>query len=222
MLMTSLRTHLLSFARRYQRDDQGTWSVEAVIMTPLILFSLVFCYTFFTAFQAKSEANKANYTISDYLSRQTDPVTPTFLNGTADLYRFLNNSGNIDMRVSEVKFSVDSDGNGTYSLVWSYAVGNFSALTGDSLSGVENRLPLLANGEEVLLVETVRNWAPLFDVGLGAQLSFADTITTKPRFATQVLFDDGTTSSGSSNTDTTDDPNMDQGSGTRKYNRYYY
>ncbi|MBU1279574.1 MAG: hypothetical protein KJ731_16335 [Alphaproteobacteria bacterium] len=218
--MTSLRAPLLSLARRYQREDQGTWSVEAVIMAPLIMFSLVFCYTFFTAFQAKSEANKANYTISDYLSRQTDPVTPAFLNGTADLYRFLNNSGDIDMRVSEVKFSLDSNGNGSYSLVWSYAVGNFSPLTTNSLSDVENRLPLLANGEEVLLVETVRTWSPLFDVGL-AELTFADTVTTKPRFATQVLFDDGSTSSGSSNTDTTDDPNMDQGSGGRTYNRYY-
>ncbi|MBW6416730.1 TadE/TadG family type IV pilus assembly protein [Celeribacter sp. PS-C1] len=181
---------LRKLTKAFHRDEAGSMSLEAIFMAPFLIFLLMFIYTFFAAFEAKTKANKANYTISDYISRQTDAIDANFLDGLGDLYRFLSNEGDIDMRVSAVKFVIDEDENEYYELVWSYGIGDYAALTGDTVGGIEDRLPLMADGEEVVVVETQRPWMPLFRVGV-AELQFADIVTTKPRFASQVVFDDG-------------------------------
>ncbi|PTQ71283.1 hypothetical protein C8N42_10857 [Celeribacter persicus] len=199
---------LRPFARRFSRDEDGSVALEAIFVGPALIITLMFCYTFFAAFEAKARANKANYTISDYLSRQTDTIDDTFMGGLADLYRFLNNDGDIDMRVSAVKFIVDDEGDESHELVWSYATGSYTKLTDGSLSQVESRLPLLADGEEVLVVETQRTWTPLFRVGL-PEMAFADIVTTKPRFASQVIYDDGTEEVNNATHEDSDDSDVD-------------
>lgn len=197
--MKSLRKTAQSIAAlmgRFKRGDSGSMTVEAVLVLPTVLFGLLFVYTYFSAFQVKSMANKAAYTVSDYVSRQTTPVDADFIEGLADIYGFLTNTGHKSMRVSSFTWS-DSDGSGEYSLQWSYAADGGTALTGDTIAEVLPRLPILTNGETVLIVEAATGWSPIFDVGLQT-LSFPDLVATKPRFATQVLFDDG---SGSSTSD---------------------
>lgn len=190
--MRQSRHTLGQLARRYLRRDEGTVAVEGIIVAPMLIFALMFCYTYFAAFQAKSAANRANYMISDYVSRQTDTIDPTFMAGLGDVYRFLNNDGDISLRISSVKFVVDPvTSEESHELVWSYAEGKYEALTNETIAAIEARIPLLANGEEVVVVETERGWMPFFRVGL-SELAFADIVTTKPRFTSQVIYDDGT------------------------------
>ena len=199
--MTSLRKltqRAASFARRYKRSDLGSMSIEAVLVLPVIIMGMLLVYTYFAAFQVKSMANKAAYTVSDYVSRQTDPITPAFIEGLSDIYGFLTNTGSKSLRVSSFTWS-DTDGSPAYELQWSYAANGGQAVTDSTMATLEPRLPLLTNGETVVVVEAVTNWAPLFDVGLEA-MTFSDFVATKPRFATQVLFDDG---SGSGPADAT-------------------
>ena len=193
--LRNLTQRAASLAGRFKRGEQGSMTVEAIIVLPTVIFGLLFVYTYFSAFQVKSMANKAAYTVSDYLSRQTEPVDATFIEGLADIYGFLTNTGNKGLRISSFTWS-ESDGSGDYELQWSYAAESGSALTGDTMSEVLPRLPFLVNGETVLLVESTTNWTPIFDVGL-TMLPFNDFVATKPRFATQVLFDDGGSSGGS-------------------------
>ncbi|MFT6426386.1 MAG: Flp pilus assembly protein TadG [Celeribacter sp.] len=181
-----------SVAGRFKRRDTGSMTVEAVLVLPTVLFGLLFVYTYFAAFQVKSMANKAAYTVSDYVSRQTDPINADFIEGLSDIYGFLTNTGNKSLRISSFTWS-DSDGTGDYELQWSYAANSGEALTENDIPTVLPRLPVLTNGETVLVVEAATTWAPIFDVGLEA-LSFPDFVATKPRFATQVLFDDGNAS----------------------------
>lgn len=199
--------------RRFSREEDGSASLEAILMVPFLVIILMFCYTYFAAFEAKARANKANYTISDYLSRQTDTIDDTFMGGLADLYRFLNNDGDIDMRISAVQYVVDDSGNESHELVWSYATGDYTKLTDATLSDVEDRMPLLADGEEVLVVETQREWTPLFRVGLPV-MAFADIVTTKPRFASQVIYDDGTEVVNNATHTDSDDTDVDTSGST--------
>lgn len=195
-------------------------SLEAMLIAPFLLVMLMFCYMFFGAFEAKARANKANYTISDYLSRQTDAIDATFLDGLADVYRFLNNQGDIDMRTSAIQYTVDTDGNGSHKLIWSYATGDYLALTDETLATVEQRVPILADGEEVLLIETVRPWtAPFSVLGIDPNFEFLDIVATKPRFATQVPFDDGTSDTTS---ESTSDTTTDESTLTPTYDWQYY
>ncbi|MDO6456722.1 TadE/TadG family type IV pilus assembly protein [Celeribacter halophilus] len=191
------KRNLRQICQQFRRDESGSGVVETVLVLPLLIFLILFIITFFLAFGAKTDANQANYTISDYLSRQTDEIDGTFVDGLADLYRFLNNDADIALRASAVQYVVEDDGTEYYQLVWSYGTGNYDALTDSDLDTVESVLPMMSDGEQVLVVETSRTWSPFFDVGLG-DVDFTDVVTTKPRFSSQVAFDDGTVGSGSS------------------------
>lgn len=155
-------------------------------MFPFIILLLMFVYTNFAAFEAKSRANKAAFSIADYVSRQTDPIDTNFVTGLGDIFKFLNNEGDIGLRVSAVTWASQGDGSHAYVLDWSSATGSLSAHPAST--NLESRVPLLAPGEQVLVVETSRQWQPLFDVGLGF-MDFTDLVTIKPRFATQVVFE---------------------------------
>lgn len=163
-------------------------SVEAVLTLPVLLVGLFFCYTYFSAFQIKSTANKAAYTVSDYLSRQTDSIDSDFIEGLASIYGFLTNTGTYTLRASSVTWS-EVDGEGEYELEWSYAADDGEAVTDETLSDIEDRIPDLTSGETVLIIETSVDWSPVFNVWLD-DLTFYDFVATKPRYATQVTFED--------------------------------
>lgn len=173
---------------RFRRSEDGLLSVEAALCFPLLFTGLIISYSYFTAFEAKGRANKAAYTLSDYVTRQTEAVTPDFIEGLADIYAFLNNDGDVSIRVSSVQWT-EVKNEGEYKLVWSDAHGNLEALTDETLSKIEARLPIMSKGAEVIVVETMRHWNAPFLVGLG-EVEFYDLITTMPRFATKVAFED--------------------------------
>ncbi|WP_439104220.1 TadE/TadG family type IV pilus assembly protein [Celeribacter marinus] len=187
--------------KAFRRTDDGSMSVEAVMVMPLVLSGLMLSYGWFSAFEAKARANKAAYTISDYVTRQTEAITPEFIEGLGDIYRFLNHENNVSLRVSSVRWSTADNDNGEYKLIWSSATGNYAALEAADVVDIEHRLPILTDGGEVVVVETERPWAAPFNVGLG-EIAFTDFVTTTPRFASQVTYDDGT--GGAQQTDTED------------------
>ena len=192
------------------KNETGSMSIEAVLVAPLVLSGILFTYTYFAAFQVKAEANKAAYTISDYISRQTEAVDADFMEGLGDIYAFLTSNDDESVRVSSVMWLEDDDDpeEGEYHLEWSYAVDGKVALTDSTLPEIENRLPTMTNGQTVILVETSTTWSPAFDVGLNA-LDFEDVVTTKPRFATQVVFDTGDLGNASASESIYDDDEAD-------------
>jgi hypothetical protein len=202
---------IASTARRYRRSDLGSMSIETVLVLPVILTGMLLTYTYFSAFQVKSMANKAAYTVSDYVSRQTDPIDADFVEGLSSIYGYLTNTGTKALRLSSFTWS-DIDGSPDYKLEWSYAADGGAALNDESYTSLVSRLPILTSGETVLMLETTTDWVPIFNVGL-EDLTFEDIVATKPRFATQVLFDDG------SEEDTSGDTSDDM-SGTDTYSYY--
>ncbi|WP_417257761.1 TadE/TadG family type IV pilus assembly protein [Celeribacter sp.] len=194
--MAHLHFPILSKARRaFRQNTDGSLSVEAILVTPLLLTAVMLSYGYFTAFDAKMRANKAANTLADYVTRQTEAVTPEFVAGLAEMYKFLNNEGDISLRVSAVRWSTADNEEGAYELVWSSGTGELASL--ETLDAIEPRLPLLSDGNEVVVIETVRPWSAPFKLGL-ADVKFSDVITTQPRFATQVAYDDGSEDDGSS------------------------
>ncbi len=179
----------------FRRTDEGSMSVEAVLVTPLLLTALMLSYGWFTAFEAKARANKAAYTISDYVTRQTTAITPEFIAGLGDIYKFLNNEGDISLRVSSVRWSTANDEDGAYELLWSAAAGGYTAMDDSDITGITDRLPILTDGGEVIVVETERPWSAPFEIGLDG-ITFADFVTTTPRFSSQITYDDGTNANG--------------------------
>jgi hypothetical protein len=58
-------------------------------------------------------------------------------------------------------------------------------LTTASLSSIADRLPILADGDHVVLVEVAVDYTPSFNVGLGKQ-TIEQFIVTRPRFVPRV------------------------------------
>jgi Flp pilus assembly protein TadG len=66
--------NLITRLRQFGRDETGNVAIESVIFMPLILSIMAATFSFHDAFRHKSLNIKAAYTISDAISRQTDPI----------------------------------------------------------------------------------------------------------------------------------------------------
>ncbi len=103
------------------------------------------------------------------------------------------------IRVSSVFWDNDNDRN---AIAWSYGTGTKPGLTTTELQSQANRIPVMATGDYVIVVETFMAYEPIFNVGLDAQW-FRQFITTRPRFTTCITWDkhDGTIPACIYNTD---------------------
>lgn len=180
--------------RRFRDDEQGSFSVEAALMLPMLCFFYVGTFVWFDAFRVQNTNLKAAYTIADMISRESLPVDDTYLNGLNKVFDYLTYSNHKTyLRVTSVKCTAncDSDGSRNLEICWSWAVSGRSAHTTatftDSNTGFEDRIPLMPLGDTVILTETFMAYEPPFNVGIGAQF-FENHIVTRPRFAPEVEY----------------------------------
>ena len=61
-----------------------------------------------------------------------------------------------------------------------------------NIPGIEDRLPNMANGERVVLVESFVDYRPAFNVGIN-DITFDNFTLTRPRYAGQVPYSDDVT-----------------------------
>lgn len=196
--MTKLKTGLLAFARRFARDDDGNITVEALIWFPMMLGVLASMFSLHDAFRYKSLNTKAAYTISDALSRETDPIDNAYLDGMVDVLEFLTRSnGPYSLRVTLVNFDgpkYDDAGNQTsagdgYEVEWSQVRGDFDVLTTGELQTMSDRLPNMLGNERVIVVETRTDYRPPFEIPVlnEAELFYTYGFT-RPRFAPKIVW----------------------------------
>lgn len=171
---------------RFRRAETGALSVEAVIIFPLLVWVYTAMFVFWDAYKTENINLKSAYTVADMISREQRPIDAAYLAGARTIFEFLNpGDTNQQLRVSVVSMNVDSDGNQFLQLVWSQGT---EGLPGHgSLIQIQDRIPMMAPGDQVIVVDTTTDWTPLFNVGLQAR-TFAQTVVTSPRFVPQVLW----------------------------------
>ena len=175
--------------KAFLRDRSGAVSVETVIMFPLLIWAFGAMFVFWDAFKTQNINLKASYTIADMISREDDPITPEFVTGMNDVYQFLigREDGN-DVRITVVSQGLAGDGETPVkSLEWSHATGLL--LPFEEVGDLEDRLPIMSVGDQLIVVETQMTWIPVMSYGL-EQRQMTQMIFTSPRFVPQVLFDD--------------------------------
>ena len=188
--MIRLALPIRSRCRRFGRDERGTIAVEGIVMVVPVLILFFGAFVFFHAFRLSALNDKAGYVVADMLSRQTEPVDDAFLNGLQQVHAFLmRNQGELPrMRVSLITYDDESR---DYEVVWTQSTSLASTappvMTDARLSEVADRIPVMPDGENVLLVETFVDYTPPVNVGLGAK-TFSTFIVTRPRYAPQVVY----------------------------------
>jgi hypothetical protein len=173
----------------FRRED-GSLSVEACFSVPLLAWAIVATFVFFDAFKTLNISQKATYTIADMISREEVAVDDNYITALHETFTYLagGDIGPSAIRVSVVEMTVDPDtGVEELELVWSEGR-NYDKLT--TLDPIRDRIPGIAPGEQLVVVESVQQWTPAFGVGL-ATYRFREVALARPRFAPKICW--GTT-----------------------------
>ncbi len=178
--MSQLR-HITSALRRFTRAEEGSISVEAMLIFPILLWCYLATFVFFDAYRSQSTNLKAAYTIGDTLSREAKDITPAYLDSLANLQRFLvdEDNGIAQLRVTIYRFQSSDN---TFRVRWSRTRGGGLQMTDAVLANMRTRLPVMPNGEIAILVETWVGYHPNYSVGL-QDFTFDDFVVTRPRFS---------------------------------------
>jgi Flp pilus assembly protein TadG len=174
------------YINRFRDDDQGSLTIEAVLILPFLFWAYVGCYTYFDAFRQKTEIVRSSYSIADMLSRETNAIDQDYIDGLNTAYDLLTNTGAAtELRVTVVIYDEDD---GEFDLGWSNVAGTKPALTKGDLNSAEwlGRIPAMADADSAVIVETWSTFTPVF-AGVGISTSELEQINiVRPRFAAQL------------------------------------
>ena len=193
-------------ASEWRRAESGSISVEAVLMFPILLWGYIGMYVFFEGLRENNINLKAAYTIGDLLSRETDEINQTYLNGMRDVFTWLTRTQeDVAVRVTVIRYDEDAD---EHLLVWSRASGNnlsaYQAQLGQNgVNGViSDHVPIMADADTAIVVETWVQFEPVLNIGL-TETEIYNVVVTAPRFSEQLLWEGLNAGSGTTHDDGT-------------------
>jgi hypothetical protein len=191
--------------KRALGDERGSFSIEAVLMFPLLVWAFVAMYVFFEGLRESNINLKATYTISDLLSRETDLIDETYLAGINNVYGWLSRSANpVSMRVTVVRYD---QGTNRHVKVWSRGIAGRLDLTQEQVDAqITPHVPIMADADTAIVVETWTTYDPLMDIGL-SDTEIHNLVVTSPRFSEQLMLAGLGDGGGSIHDDGTDETN---------------
>ncbi|KIN71976.1 TadE/TadG family type IV pilus assembly protein [Sulfitobacter guttiformis] len=185
MLKSIFQKLLLS---KFVRREDGVIAIETMIMLPLMFLTFMALFTTFDAYRQYAMNQKAAYTISDMLSRETMAIDDAYIDGTQMIFEVMTRSRQqSSVRVTVVRFDGEEN---QMVLEWSESRGGLASRDNASVADWIEMLPQMVDGEEMIVVETWSRYAPAFRIGLGEK-DVTNFIFTRPRYAPQIEFDDG-------------------------------
>ncbi len=180
--------------RRFLRDNKASLSVEAVLVLPLLLWAFIALFSFFDVYYARNVAVKANYAVADLLSRETNPIDTSYLNGVEDVYQYLTQSDESSwIRITAVKCRRNCSNPETRELKrdWSRATDGMAQLTNSVVdTNYRDIVPIIPRGERVIMLETEIHYDPPFNTVYSgvSHRDMRDITMTRPRFGPQLCW----------------------------------
>jgi len=182
----------MNIFRKFRRDEDGTMTMEFVIVAPLLFIVVIAGFEFFDAFKSYSRAAKVTYTIADNLSRREkiNEAKVTELHALMNaLLPWMN--GDKTLTITSITFDED-DG---YVCDWSKhsdrnMTMNFNlALNSSALqtSMFTDILPSIAIGDSIILVETIIPHRTLFSMFGLRDIEWENQIAIRPRFNSRLV-----------------------------------
>ncbi len=171
--------------RSFARNEDGSASLEAMIMMPLVFWVYMAMFAFFNTYQEYNVNQKAAYTIGDMISRETLPLDTKYMDGVQDLLDYMTHSSEVaTVRVTSLKYDAD---NKRFHVDWSRTRGQVQPATNTDVAQWTTRIPALADDEYIVVTETLTKYDPPFNVGLGRR-EIENFVFTRPRYAPRVLY----------------------------------
>lgn len=178
-----------SYIRDFAEDTNGTIMVETVLTLPMMFMGLTAMFEFFEVHRFQSTRDKATYTVADMLSREQSVINDVYMDNVKVLFdEIADDYGNNTIRVTVINYDATDD---EYGVVWSEVRGdtNMTPLTDAVVRDDHDVLPILDDGEQVILVESTARYRTIFEIGFSDQMTMTTRVFTSIRFAPQLCFD---------------------------------
>ena len=175
--------------KRFFSAEEGSQTIAFVVLLPLLVWSIMAMLTFTDAFRIRAMATDATAVIADSLSRQSTPIGLDDLLGLQSVAEQLTDY-EVSLRVTQVRCLRDCANLDRRIILvdFSQGVGLDSLLDLDFVAGLSRqRVPLMAEGDRLVLVETSFMHEPIARIGLaGWEVSVSHA--TRMRFAPQLCW----------------------------------
>lgn len=177
--------------RRFRQNEDGLASAEMIIVLPLYLFCIMGTFTFWDAFDVGNRSQKAAYAVSDLVTRKQDNVTEVYINGMFDTMQYMMGpSLPTRTRITSIFYS---EARARYEVLWSRSsLPTVPALTTATLSTIQSHLPVMADGDSLVVVEARVEFKPIIaavDRLLNSQIeegTMHHVIVSRPRFLPKI------------------------------------
>lgn len=181
---------LSAFFKRFSNAEEGSQTIPFVVMMPLLVWSIMAMLTFTDAFRARAMATDATAVIADSLSRQTTPIYTADLVGLKAVVKHLTGY-DVALRVTQLRCTRNCNDLNQRRLAVDFSQGiELDPLRNRHFRSDEerSRIPFMARGDRLILVETSFMHEPLAKVGLdGREVNVSHT--TRMRFTPRLCWE---------------------------------
>ncbi|WP_415921865.1 TadE/TadG family type IV pilus assembly protein [Tateyamaria sp. SN6-1] len=176
------------FLRRFRDNEHGAAALETIIIIPLMFWAYLSMYSYFHAYRTHSLNIKTAYAIGDVISRQTTPIDQAYLEGVHELAAYMSwtERSSFTLRITSVVYDEEAN---EYRRDWSEVKGSKPPLSNSDVNNLRSSLPVMPDGERLVLVETFKQYDPPFNMGLSDH-EIHNFVFTRPRYAPRVCFDE--------------------------------
>lgn len=167
--------------QRFIRNEDGILTIEAIMVLPLLIWSVWASYSFFDGYRQSARNVKAAYAIADVLSRESGVVTKTYVDTLYGLMQaMVADRSTMSMRVSFFRYDEDND---RHIVQWSCHRGiAYDQWTDSNVGEIKDNLPVMPDEGRMLLVETQNIYQRPFKIGFGSHTTpINNFVFTHPR-----------------------------------------
>ena len=161
---------LLTHIRAFHDDEQGSMSIELLLVVPILVWVFLSTFVYFDVFRVETNSVRATIAIAEMFSRE-DTVDQEFLRNSRRVLRELTyEEANPDVRVTVYEYDPSrSNPERRFRRVWSEQWGMGSRLRNSDLRtlAAAGRLPVMEAVDHAIYIETRTQYDAPFNIGLG-------------------------------------------------------
>ena len=188
-------TRLIKTLRSFLGTHDGTMSLEFMLVLPFLVWAHLGLYVFWDIFRTQNAVQKMTYSLSDTLSRQMGSVRLEDLIGLSGTKTFLSdNHSDVTLRITSIYYTdvlPNEDLSHGYHVLWSYSDAStvMSALSEAELTTLIPKLPVLTDGESLIVVESTVQYNTSYNISQLENFDYTCMVATRPRFVPKIALE---------------------------------
>ncbi|WP_170603878.1 TadE/TadG family type IV pilus assembly protein [Ruegeria arenilitoris] len=176
-----MKRAIASFLKQFFDREDGIITVEAVLVLPMMFWSIFASYTYYDSYRQSARNIKAAYTVADIISRERNMINATYINTMHSLLEtMVSTRAPVSMRISFLLYEEPTDG---HTVLWSCVRGGvYNSLNDGDAKLMKPLLPTMPDNGKMIVVETNNTYRAPFNIGFGFDdFSMGNFVFTHPR-----------------------------------------